>query len=455
MQLERWTSPAGKRREMTRLDPHERRRFERAVALAFPNTRPGPTVFGSPAPGRTVPLTVERRRWRTAIRGRAAGASSVLSSDVEDCFPSIGERAIRLAAAGDGGDPAPLLRAIRRYREAGGFGSRSVRPRPPSLRTPCCPSPTSVRASPGACPFAGSTTWCSPATGTPSLAGRGPGVTRSSSSACGSTRANERRMRSMPQDRPWRGPAVASCAGREIPLPRGTRAHVRPSAYRRLGPRGWATRRARRRRRSARRRPGGRSAGRDDRARLRRLPCPSDESRRVGRERGRRVGRIGGRASVDRPRPGPWNDRERGRAAGLRRDAVDRPNPADPAAARRREFGAARDPPDRRPRRLAQHGGPEPRRRARHPGCGAGRGRRTNRRRHRHGEPPDRPLDGDRPERTRDRGVPTVRGGPGGEPRGHDGARDGAPTRVRPVRISKPCGHTGSTSRSRSRLCSG
>lgn len=122
MQLERWTSPAGKRREMTRLDPHERRRFERAVALAFPNARPGPTVFGSPAPGRRVPLTVERRRWRTAIRGRAAGASSVLSSDVEDCFPSIGDRAIRLAAAGDGGDPGPLLRVLRRYREAGGFG---------------------------------------------------------------------------------------------------------------------------------------------------------------------------------------------------------------------------------------------------------------------------------------------------------------------------------------------
>ena len=122
MQLERWTSPAGKRRVLTRLDPHERRRFEGAVSLAFPDTRPGPTVFGLPAPARTVPLAVERRRWRAAIRARAAGASSVLSSDVADCFPSIGERAIRLAAAMAGGDPTPLLRVIRRYREAGGFG---------------------------------------------------------------------------------------------------------------------------------------------------------------------------------------------------------------------------------------------------------------------------------------------------------------------------------------------
>ena len=53
---------------------------------------------------------------------RSAGASSVLRSDVTECFPSIGERAIRIAAAHAGGDPVPLLRLIRRYREAGGFG---------------------------------------------------------------------------------------------------------------------------------------------------------------------------------------------------------------------------------------------------------------------------------------------------------------------------------------------
>jgi hypothetical protein len=122
MQFEGWTSPAGKRRMLTRLDPTERRRYERAVALAFPNTRPGPSVFSSPAPGRAISLAVERRRWRAALGVRAIGASSVLASDVADCFPSIGERAIRAAAAQAQGDPAPLLRVIRRYRDAGGFG---------------------------------------------------------------------------------------------------------------------------------------------------------------------------------------------------------------------------------------------------------------------------------------------------------------------------------------------
>ena len=122
MQLERWTSPAGKARVLTRLDPHERRRYERAIALAFPNTRPGASVFGSPAPGRNLSLAAERRRWRAAIRARSIGATSVLSSDVADCFGSIGERAIRAAAARTGGDPAALLRVIRQYREAGGLG---------------------------------------------------------------------------------------------------------------------------------------------------------------------------------------------------------------------------------------------------------------------------------------------------------------------------------------------
>jgi hypothetical protein len=122
MQLEGWTSPTGKRRVLTRLDRDERRRYALAVTVAFPGARPGPSVFGSPAPARTASLALERRRWRGEIRTRAAGASSVVSSDVAECFPSIGERAIRMAAAHAGGDPAPLLRVIRRYRQAGGHG---------------------------------------------------------------------------------------------------------------------------------------------------------------------------------------------------------------------------------------------------------------------------------------------------------------------------------------------
>jgi hypothetical protein len=122
MQLEEWTSPAGKRRVLTRLDPTEGRRYRFAVAVAFPDARPGPSVFGSPAPGRAVSLVTERRRWRAAVRERAAGATRIVTSDVAACFPSIGERAIRIAAVRAGGDPVPLLRTLRRYREIGGVG---------------------------------------------------------------------------------------------------------------------------------------------------------------------------------------------------------------------------------------------------------------------------------------------------------------------------------------------
>jgi hypothetical protein len=122
MQLQEWTSPAGKRRVLTRLDARERRTYGLAVGVAFPGARPGPSVFGSPAPGGAVSLAAERRRWRAAIRERAAGASWIVSSDVAACFPSIGERAIRIASVHAGGDPVPLLRTLRRYREAGGLG---------------------------------------------------------------------------------------------------------------------------------------------------------------------------------------------------------------------------------------------------------------------------------------------------------------------------------------------
>jgi hypothetical protein len=121
MQLERWTSPAGKRRVLTRLDRDEHRRYARSVAVAFARRSPGPTVFGSPAPARTVTLAAERRRWRAAIREGAA-AATVVRSDVADCFPSIGERSIRMAAMNAGGDPRPLLRVLEEYRDAGGTG---------------------------------------------------------------------------------------------------------------------------------------------------------------------------------------------------------------------------------------------------------------------------------------------------------------------------------------------
>lgn len=120
MELVEWTSPAGKRRVLARLDERERRRYDLAIRAAFPGLRTGPSVFGSPA--RIASLRIERRRWRAAVRARAFGARSVVGSDVADCYRSIGERPIRMAAAAAGGDPAGLLRTIRRYRDAGGRG---------------------------------------------------------------------------------------------------------------------------------------------------------------------------------------------------------------------------------------------------------------------------------------------------------------------------------------------
>jgi len=120
MQLEGWTSPTGKRRVLARLDACERRRYERAVALAFPDPRIAPSVFGSPA--RTTSLAAERRRWRSAVRARTAGARSVIVSDVAACYPSIGQDAIQAAAARARGDALLLLRELRRYHEVGGQG---------------------------------------------------------------------------------------------------------------------------------------------------------------------------------------------------------------------------------------------------------------------------------------------------------------------------------------------
>lgn len=120
MRLEEWTSPAGKRRLLAHLDRHERRRYSRAATVAFPTPRLGPAVFGSPS--RTLSIAIERRRWRSAVRARVVGASRIVISDVEACYPSIGERAIRMAAARAGGDPEPLLRTLRSYRDMGAEG---------------------------------------------------------------------------------------------------------------------------------------------------------------------------------------------------------------------------------------------------------------------------------------------------------------------------------------------
>ena len=122
MRLEEWTSPAGKRRILTRMEPRERRVYALAAALAFARPPDGPASFGSPRPGHRSTWITERRRWRAAVHARTSGAASIVVSDVAACYPSIGETAIRAAARRSGGDPSALLKALARYREAGGDG---------------------------------------------------------------------------------------------------------------------------------------------------------------------------------------------------------------------------------------------------------------------------------------------------------------------------------------------
>jgi hypothetical protein len=122
MRLEEWTSPAGKRRILTRMEPRERRAYALAAALAFPRPPEGPASFGSPRPGHRSTWFAERRRWRAAVHARTMAAASIVVSDVAACYPSIGEAAIRMAARQAGGDPGALLRVLARYREAGGDG---------------------------------------------------------------------------------------------------------------------------------------------------------------------------------------------------------------------------------------------------------------------------------------------------------------------------------------------
>jgi hypothetical protein len=126
--LERWTSPSGKRRWLTGLDPREARSYADAVSVAFPRLQVGPRSFAVPTgPGRPWR---SRLAWRRTVETELASARLVIVSDVADCYPSIGETAIRRAVRRAGGDPAPLLAQLR-YLGAGGVHGVPVGP-PPS-----------------------------------------------------------------------------------------------------------------------------------------------------------------------------------------------------------------------------------------------------------------------------------------------------------------------------------
>jgi hypothetical protein len=120
MRVERWTSPTGKVRLLTRLDARRSERYALAAGLAVPHRIREERSFGSVRPGGARPAWPdERRAWRRALRRAVDDAEVVLTSDVLDCYPSIGEGAIRRAATWTGGDPEALIACLTECWDAG------------------------------------------------------------------------------------------------------------------------------------------------------------------------------------------------------------------------------------------------------------------------------------------------------------------------------------------------
>ena len=122
MLVERWTSPAGKRRLLTRLDHAEAALYRQATEMAIPRRRADPRSFGSAHLRGRRSWHQERAAWRAEVRGALGGARAIEVSDVADCYPSIGAPVIRMAARWAGGDPEPLLAFLERMHEGGAVG---------------------------------------------------------------------------------------------------------------------------------------------------------------------------------------------------------------------------------------------------------------------------------------------------------------------------------------------
>ena len=120
MQVVRWTSPSGTRRLLTVLDDAEITRYRGVAALALPRRPPASSSFAAGPPGR--PWHERRAAWRVAIAGATRRADAVVASDVRLCYPSIGPRAIRLAASWAGGDAEPLLAFLAMAHDVAGSG---------------------------------------------------------------------------------------------------------------------------------------------------------------------------------------------------------------------------------------------------------------------------------------------------------------------------------------------
>jgi hypothetical protein len=123
IRVERWTSPTGRIRILTHLGTREARRFAAVTRAAAPalEQRLGPFVFANrPRPGGgTHPWTRERSGWNRAVRRAGRDARAVLVSDVQACYPSIGERALIAACQRAGGDAIALITYLERFHDLG------------------------------------------------------------------------------------------------------------------------------------------------------------------------------------------------------------------------------------------------------------------------------------------------------------------------------------------------
>jgi hypothetical protein len=104
---ERYSKPGGGDRWLVRLDPPDQRTYRRLVLPLVPRIERsvGPLAFAPRAisDGRLRPWPDARSAWRRAVHRsivRAPG-SVVIVSDVRDCYPSVGERALESVACSD------------------------------------------------------------------------------------------------------------------------------------------------------------------------------------------------------------------------------------------------------------------------------------------------------------------------------------------------------------------
>ena len=113
---ERRSKPGGDDRWLARLEPRDARTFRRLVLPLVPRIErsigPGSYAVRAAADGRLRPWPGARSAWRRAIRRSlvAATGSIVIVSDVRDCYPSVGERA--LEAIGCSRELGSFLRAL-------------------------------------------------------------------------------------------------------------------------------------------------------------------------------------------------------------------------------------------------------------------------------------------------------------------------------------------------------